>query len=126
MVRYGLLMPTLLVAIACSPAARDARTRVDTPRERTVHVTPADFGTEITVRTGDVLVVMRPADYAEWDVAFSNDVLRLLNTAAGRRRPPAEGWTFAVLAPGTTEVALTPYVPRGGNVPRYVVTVTSR
>ena len=79
------------------------------------------------MRVGDVLKVARPADYDEWDLAYSNDVLRSLNTEEGRRRPPADGWTFAVVARGSTDILLTPIVNRGGtpNVPKFVLTVTA-
>jgi len=121
------LVLLLSVTAGCSMAAR-ARENGTTAPDRTVHVGADQFGSEVTVRVGDVLAVEKPASYDEWDVAFSGDVLRSLNTDEGRRRPPANGWTFAVVGRGTTDLALTPYIPRGGtpNVPRYVVTVTAQ
>jgi hypothetical protein len=125
-VRRELLMLPLLMVVACSTAARSVPAAA-APGERTIHVTRSQFGSEITVRVGDVLKVARPADYDEWDLSFSDDVLRSLNTEAGRRRPPADGWTFAVVACGTTDISLAPFVSRGGtpNVPKFVITVTA-
>jgi hypothetical protein len=125
-VRRELLAVPLLLVVACSTAARNFPAAA-APGERTIHVTRSQFGSEITVRVGDVLKVARPADYDEWDLSFSDDVLRSLNTEEGRRHPPADGWTFAVVARGTTDIALAPFVSRGGtpNVPKFVVTVTA-
>jgi hypothetical protein len=125
-VRRELLTLLFMVAVGCSSAARNVPTAA-APGERTIHVTRTQFGSEITVRVGDVLKVPRPADYDEWDLAYSNDVLRSLNSEEGRRRPPADGWTFAVVARGTTDISLTPFVTRGGtpNVPKFVLTVTA-
>lgn len=120
----------LLVSIAnggCSTVSR-ARESAPTPPERTVRLGARDFGRNITVRVGDVLRVDRPANYDEWDVAYAAEVLRALNTDEGRRRPPADGWTFAVVARGTTDLLLTPIVSLGGtpNVPKFVVTITAQ
>jgi hypothetical protein len=98
------------------------------PPERTVRLGAGDFGRDISVRVGDVLRVDRPANFDEWDVAYAAEVLRSLNTDEGRRRPPADGWTFAVIARGTTDLLLTPIVSRGGtpNVPKFTVTITAQ
>ena len=111
---------------ACAPAVRDHDVASAPPRDRTVRVSARDFGRGVAVRVGDVLVVAPPADYDQWDLAFSSEVLRSLNTENGRRRPPAGGWTSAVMGAGTTDVSLQPFVGQAGTVPRFVVTVTAR
>ena len=113
-------------ASACAPAVRDHDVAAAPSPDSAVRVTARDFGRTIAVRVGDVLIVERPADYDEWDLAYATEVLRSLNTESGRRRPPAAGWTFAVIGAGTTDVALSPWVGQGGTVPRFVVTVTAR
>ena len=127
MVLPALVALLAIVNVGCSMAAT-TRNDASAQPDRTVRVRAGDFGTEITVRVGDVLRIERPADYDEWNLAYSTDVLRSLNTAQGQRRPPADGWTFAVVAAGTTDISLTPVVPRGGtpNVPKFVVTVSAR
>jgi hypothetical protein len=127
MVLPALLLIASVAAAGCSTAA-GAR-EVTTPRtERTTRITAAQFGSTVKVRVGDVLVVERPADFNEWTVDFSAEVLRSLNTDEGRRTPPAAGWTFAVVARGTTDLAFTPRVSTAGapNVPRFVLTVTAQ
>jgi hypothetical protein len=127
MVLPALALLLLSLTAGCTTAARTHES--STPAtDRTVHIDQKDFGTEVFVRVGDVLAVARPASYDEWNLAFSTDVLRSLNTEEGRRRPPANGWTFAVVGRGTTDLALTPFAPRGGtpNVPRFLVTVTAQ
>ena len=127
MVLPALVLLLLSLTAGCGTAAR-ARENATPAPDRTVHVRSSQFGSQITVRVGDVLEVEKPASYEEWNIAFSSEVLRSLNTPEGRRRPPANGWTFAVIGAGTTDVALTPYIARGGtpNVPRFVVTVTAQ
>ena len=126
-VRRGLIVLAVSMFAACAPAARAQRDSRAAP-DRTVRVSENDFGTVIDVRVGDLLKVAMPADYAEWDVAFSSDVLRSLNTDSGRRHPPADGWTFAVVAVGTTDIAVTPRISGSGtpNVPKFVITVAAR
>lgn len=123
MVLPALLLLVSIASTSCSTISNGAAPAVG---ERTVRVRAEDFGTEITVRVGDVVRVDRPADYEEWDIAYATEILRSLNTEEGRRRPPADGWTFAVIARGTTDISLTPFT-RGGtpNVPKFVVTVTA-
>jgi hypothetical protein len=127
MVLPALALIAALALTGCSMSAGGLETTAPSA-DRTIRIGPGQFGTTVTVRVGDVLAVERPANYDEWDVAFSGDVLRSLNSAEGRRRPPADGWTFAVIARGTTDLSLTPFIPRGGtpNVPRFVVTVLSQ
>ena len=119
-----------LAASACSTAARARDNGAATAHaaERTVRVRAEDFGGEVRVRVGDVLRVERPADYDEWAIAYSSDVLRSLNTEQGRRRPPEDGWTFAVVARGSTDLSATPVPATGGtpNVPKFVVTITAQ
>jgi hypothetical protein len=120
----------LLVSIVNGGCSTMSHTRdsAPLPPERTVRIEAQDFGKDITVRVGDVLRVDRPANYEQWDVAYADDVLRSLNTDEGRRQPPADGWTFAVVARGTTDLLLTPIISRGGtpNVPKFVVTITAQ
>ena len=94
---------------------------------RTVRITASQFGSDVMVRVGDVLKVERPADHDTWTVDFAREILRSLNTAEGRRTPPPDGWTFAVVGSGTTDLVFTAHVSRGGtpNVPRFVVSITA-
>jgi hypothetical protein len=124
-----MVLPALALLVSIAGASCTMARLRENPApapDRTVRVAAAQFGTEITVRVGDVLVVERPANYEEWDVAFSSDVLRSLNTDQGRRTPPANGWTFAVVGIGSTDLTFTPHLPKVGtpNVPRFAVTVT--
>lgn len=127
MVLPALALILSITGAGCSMAARTRDASAPTA-DRTVRITTTQFGTEVTVKVGDVLVVERPANFDEWDLAFSSEVLKSLNTTEGRRTPPANGWTFAVIAHGTTDLTLTPQVAKGGtpNVPRFVVTVTAQ
>ena len=126
MVFPALLLVLSIAGASCTMAARVPETVSAT--DRTTRISASQFGSDISVRVGDVLVVERPADYDEWNVDFSGDVLRSLNTEEGRRKPPSDGWTFAVTARGTTDLAFTPHIPKGGtpNVPRFVITVTAK
>jgi hypothetical protein len=126
-----MLLPRLfivltLAGVGCTVAAGrpDA---VAPARGRTVRVSAAQFASPITVRVGDVLKVERPAEFDTWTVDFSRDVLRSLNTAAGRRTPPADGWTFAVVGSGTTDLVFTAH-PRTGtspSTPRFILSITA-
>jgi hypothetical protein len=119
------MLLALSLASACAPAVR-ANDPSAPATDRTVRLSTRDFGHIVTLHVGDVLVVPRPGNFDEWDLAFSTEVLRSLNTEDGRRRPPADGWTFAVVGAGTTDVSFTPFAAGGGAVPRFVVTVTAR
>ena len=92
-----------------------------------MRVAASQFGSAITVRVGDVLKVERPADFETWTVDFSRDVLRSLNTEEGRRTPPPDGWTFAVVGTGTTDLAFTAHGPSGGRPsnPRFTISITA-
>jgi hypothetical protein len=127
MVLPALMLVAMLGAGGCTAAARvpDASTPA---RGRTVRVTAAQFGSPVAVRVGDVLKVERPAPFDRWTLDFSRDVLRSLNTAEGRRTPPADGWTFAVVGAGSTDLAFTAHASQGGtpNVPRFVLSITAQ
>jgi hypothetical protein len=126
MVLPGLILILSLAGAGCSTAA--ARPDAVAPAAgRTIRVSAAQFGTSIMVRVGDVLKIARPASHETWTLDFSRDVLRSLNTEEGRRTPPADGWTFAVVGTGTTDLAATAHSPRGGtgNVPRFVLSITA-
>jgi hypothetical protein len=125
MVRLGFFI-LLSIALGGCMAAGAPEAAAPAPG-RTVHVRASQFGSTIAVRVGDVLKVERPADYDTWTVDFSRDVLRSLNTEEGRRTPPADGWTFAVVGRGTTDLAFTAHSPGGGtpNVPRFVLSIAA-
>lgn len=129
MVALAFVLIALIATAGCTTTAR-ARDNAAAPQasERTVRVRAEDFGGEVRVQVGDVLRVEPPGDYDEWDMAYSSDVLRSLNTEEGRRRPPDAGWTFAVVARGSTDLSVSPVPARGGtpNVPKFVLTVTAR
>jgi hypothetical protein len=124
MLLAALLLLLSLANVGCSTVSK-ARDTMPAPREDEVRVRAAEFGGEVRVKVGDVLRVDRPAENEEWDLAYADDILRSLNTEQGRRRPPADGWTFAVIGRGTTDITLTPVAPQGGtpNVQKFVVTV---
>jgi len=118
----------VLASILLTGCTTTARTTGAGEPERTVRVSPGEFGSTVTANVGDVLVVTPPARFDEWTLDFSTDILRSLDTAAGRRTPPPRGWTFAVVGAGTTDLACTPYVSGGGapNAPRFAVTITAQ
>ena len=125
-----MVLPAFLVVLsiaACGCRAAAAPEAAAPARGRTVRVTASQFGTSISVRVGDVLKIERPAEYDTWTVDFSSDVLRSLNTAEGRRTPPPDGWTFAVVGAGITDLVFTAHPSRGGtpNVPRFVLAITA-
>ena len=126
MVLPGLMLIVSFAAAGCTAAARAPE--ASPARGRTVRVTAAQFGPTVVVRVGDVLKVERPAPFERWTVDFSRDVLRSLNTDEGRRTPPPDGWTFAVVGAGTTDLAFTAHTSQGGtpNVPRFVLAVTAQ
>jgi hypothetical protein len=115
----------MLAGVGCTVAAGrpDA---VAPARGRTVRVSASQFASPVTVRVGDVLKVQRPAEFDRWTVDFSRDVLRSLNTAEGRRTPPADGWTFAVVGSGTTDLVFTAHPPTGTSPsnPRFILSIT--
>lgn len=126
MVLPGFILILSLAGAGCSAAA--ARPDAVAPAAgRTIRVSASQFGSSITVRVGDVLKVEPPAAHDTWTLDFSRDVLRSLNTEEGRRTPPADGWTFAVVGTGTTELAASAHGSRGGtpNVPRFVLSITA-
>ena len=126
MVLPGLILILSLAGAACSTAA--ARPDAVAPAAgRTIRVSASQFGSSIRVRVGDVLKVPRPANHDAWTLDFSRDVLRSLNTDEGRRTPPTDGWTFAVVGTGTTELAVTAHGSGSGtpNVPRFVLSITA-
>jgi hypothetical protein len=117
MVLSALLVAVLMASVGCTAASAKPEAAAPAPG-RTVRVTASQFGSPVSVRVGDVLKVERPADYEGWTVDFSRAVLRSLNTDEGRRTPPADGWTFAVVGSGTTELVLSAQSPRGPTAPR--------
>jgi hypothetical protein len=127
MVLPGLMLIVSLAAAGCTAAARAPEASTPAPG-RTVRVTAAQFGPKVTVRVGDVLKIEPPAPFDRWTLDFSREVLRSLNTEEGRRTPPADGWTFAVVGAGTTDLAFTAHTSQGGtpNVPRFVLSITAQ
>jgi hypothetical protein len=127
MVLPGLLIVFSLAGLGCTAAA--SRPDAAAPAAgRTVRVAASQFGSAITVRVGDVLKVERPAAFETWTVDFSRDVLRSLNTEEGLRTPPADGWTFAVVGAGTTDLVVTAHPEKGGgtpNTPRFILSITA-
>ena len=122
MVPTGFLLTLVLTTAAgCSLAVGSSDTAAPAPG-RTVRVSSGEIGSTIRVRVGDVLKVERPANYDAWNVEFSRGVLRSLNTNEGRRTPPADGWTFAVVASGSTQIVFTPEGARG-NTRRFLLTI---
>jgi hypothetical protein len=126
-----MVLPALVIFLTIAgPACTVAAGRPDAvapSRGRTVRVAASQFGSGITVRVGDVLKVERPAEFDTWTVDFSRDVLRSLNTDEGRRTPPADGWTFAVVGVGTTDLVFTAHPAAGGTPsnPRFTLSITA-
>lgn len=125
-----MLLPRLFVVLMFASGCTVAAGRPDAvapARGRTVSVSAAQFASPITVRVGDVLKVERPAEFDSWTVDFSRDVLRSLNTAEGRRRPPPDGWTFAVVGSGTTDLVFTAHPATGTSPsnPRFILSITA-
>jgi hypothetical protein len=120
-----LLLITSLAALGCTRSV-GAEAAAPSPG-RTIRITASQFGSTVSVRVGDVLKIERPANHERWTVDFSRDVLRSLNTDEGRRTPPPDGWTFAVVHAGTTDLVFTAVASQSGtpNVPRFVLTITA-
>jgi hypothetical protein len=126
MVLPALLIVLSVTGVGCTVAAGRPDAVAPSPG-RTVRVSASQFGSAISVRVGDVLKVERPANFDTWTVDFSRDVLRSLNTDEGRRTPPADGWTFAVVGTGTTDLAFTAHRAGGGtpSTPRFTLSITA-
>jgi hypothetical protein len=84
-------------------------------------VSASDFGGAVTVKVGDVLVVRRPMNAAEWQVAYDTTLLAFQGTPETLARPGDNGWTFRVLRAGETTLTVTPVMRSGPNPPRFSV-----
>ena len=84
-------------------------------------VAASDFGGSVTVKAGDVLLVRKPMNAAEWQVAYDSGFLEFEGTPDALARPGDGGWTFHVLRAGETTLTVTPVMRGGPNPPRFSV-----
>lgn len=83
-------------------------------------------GQQIALRLHQTIRVVRPADFADWQVDYAADVLKALDAAQQVRSPGADGWRFEAIGRGETDIVVTPIVapaPNGASPPRFTVTV---
>ena len=117
-VAQALTFTTLVfLAANCSSASMTPRTAAAAERV----VAASDFGGSVTVKAGDVLLVRKPMNAAEWQVAYDNGFLEFEGTPDTLARPGDGGWTFHVLRAGETTLTVTPVMRGGPNPPRFSV-----
>jgi len=94
-----------------------------------VVITRSQFGQVVTVKKGQTLSIVRPADFSEWQVDYASDVLQSLTPPDQMRSPGSDGWRFTAIAAGETDFALTAVMPVDSATtappapPRFVVTI---
>jgi hypothetical protein len=118
-VRAGCAVALLFVVANCSSASIAPRRPASAGAERVV--APGDFGGSVTVRVGGVLVVRRPMNAAQWQVAYDTAFLEFQGTPDNLAHPDASGWTFHVVRAGDTSLTVTPVMRGGPNPPRFSV-----
>jgi hypothetical protein len=117
-----LLYATFLCLVAnCSSASMAPGRSAPAAAERVVM--PGDFGSTVTVRRGDLLVVRTPMRAAEWQVAYDTSFLEFQGTDDTLAHPDTNGWTFHVVRAGETSLTVTPVMRGGPNPPRFTVSL---
>jgi hypothetical protein len=111
----------VLALLTCSPAPTNPRTTLSERTERVVKA--EDFGTVVSARREDILIVRPPMSAEEWQVAFDETILAPMGTTQSLRRPGVDGWRFKVVGTGDARLTLTPVLPGGANPPSFTVTI---
>jgi hypothetical protein len=92
-----------LALASCNAASANSRTTPSAPIERVVKA--EDFGTVVSVRREDILIVRPPMSAEEWQIAFDETILAPVGNVESLRRPGVDGWRFEVV--GTADAPLT-------------------
>jgi predicted secreted protein len=125
----GYLAVTSLVALfGLVPVAGKSRPLSPTTRiADDVVIRRSQFGQVVSVKKGQTLSIVPPADFSEWQVDYAKEILQPLTPSDRMRSPGRDGWRFKAIAPGETDVALTAVMPadRHGSAapPRFTVTI---
>jgi hypothetical protein len=91
----------------CTPAAVPTTSPQKTNDTNTVVITAQEFGTTVTARVGQTLVIPRPTEHETWRVSYSPEIVRPLD-AATLRNPGKGGWRFRVAGSGETDLSFEP------------------
>jgi hypothetical protein len=96
----------LLLMVGCDMRPTVAATRSSTQSSEDVII--RSFGQVVTVQVRQTLRVARPADFSDWQVDYSSDVLKALTPPDQMRSPGPDGWRFQAIARGETDLVVTP------------------
>ncbi len=113
------------VLLSVARCAQPSVTASDT-RNQSDDVVVRPSGQIVTLRQHQTLRIVRPADFAEWQVDYASDVLKPLASAEDMRSPGPDGWRFEAIGAGETEVVATPVVasaPNRASPPRFSITI---
>lgn len=132
---HRLVTPCLLglLLTCCSSSTRTMIARADTSSQ-IVMITPDRFGSKIIVAVNDTLAISRPAEFDEWHVEYSDEVLVPLMSDDQRRRPGKGEWHFRVVAAGQTDLVFKARITSSPDgepskspaPPRFVVTIIAK
>jgi predicted secreted protein len=86
-------------------------------------LTREQFGTSVSIKVGNTISIPLPADREEWQVDFASPPLELLNPPEKRSRPGISGWRFRAIAPGESDVVLTPITTGDAPPPQFIITI---
>src|SRR5687768_15467178 len=92
----------LLAACVTTPGAIDT-----TQPPADVRITASQAGSTVEIVRGRTFSIERPANFTEWRVDFSEDVVTMLTSASERRAPGAGGWRFRAVTAGDTDITMT-------------------
>ncbi len=114
--RFATLVVTFVASCGCvAPTAGQADTLVVRPH-----------GQRVVVHLHQILRVVRPAEFADWQVDYAEDIVKPLDSAQQMRSPDADGWRFEAIGRGETDIVVTPIAtsaPHGPAPPRFSLTV---
>jgi predicted secreted protein len=97
-----MLTVCLLTACVTTPDAIDT-----TQPPADVRIAASQAGTTVEIVRGRTFSIERPANFPEWRVDFSEDIVTMLTSASERRSPGAGGWRFRAVASGDTDITIT-------------------
>jgi predicted secreted protein len=112
-----MLTVCLFAACVTTPDAID-----ETQPPADVRITASQAGSIVEIVRGRTFSIERPANFTEWRVDFSEDVVTMLTSASERRSPGAGGWRFRAAAAGDTDITITP-LTTGAAPPSFVFTI---
>ena len=123
------LVALLVGLTSCSSATAVAPSTVPSAAAPPIHaasereIALSEFGTVVSVKRGDVLIIKPPMKADEWQVLFDEAMLSSAATADERSHPGPAGWRFTVVGTGETELTLTAVFRGGPNPPRFSLTL---